>query len=45
MVETRQPDAFYARFPEVVLSDNIRVDSFESPDNNLESVFRYLVQG
>jgi ABC-2 type transport system ATP-binding protein len=44
-LETHAADAFYAQFPDIVLSQNIAVDSFESPDNNLESVFRYLVNG
>lgn len=44
-VETRQPDAFYARLPEIVLECGYEIDSFDSPDNNLESVFRYLVEG
>lgn len=42
-VETRAPDQFYAQFPEVVLEGGFVVHSFESPDNNLEAVFRYLV--
>jgi ABC-2 type transport system ATP-binding protein len=44
-IETRSPDLFYARFPEIVLQKEYVVNSFESPDNNLESVFKYLVSG
>jgi ABC-2 type transport system ATP-binding protein len=44
-IETRQPDQFYAAFPELVLNNGLVVDRFHSPDNNLESVFRYLVDG
>ena len=44
-IETRSPDAFYDQFPRFVLDHNIRVDGFDSPDNNLESVFNYLVNG
>jgi ABC-2 type transport system ATP-binding protein len=44
-LETRQPDQFYAQFPEIVLEERFRVIRFESPDNNLESVFSYLVNG
>lgn len=44
-LETTAADAFYAQFPEIILAHNIVVDSFESPDNNLEAVFRYLVNG
>jgi ABC-2 type transport system ATP-binding protein len=42
-VETDEPDQFYAQFPEVVLEGDFVVHSFDSPDNNLEAVFRYLV--
>jgi ABC-2 type transport system ATP-binding protein len=44
-LETSMADAFYAQFPEIVLQHGIAVSSFESPDNNLEAVFRYLVNG
>lgn len=44
-VETRAPDQFYDRFPDIVLEDGFHVTEFESPDNNLEAVFRYLVDG
>jgi len=44
-LETREPDRFYDLFPQIVLQRGIRVESFESPDNNLEAVFRYLVEG
>ncbi|MGV3722270.1 MAG: ABC transporter ATP-binding protein [Actinomycetota bacterium] len=42
-IETRAPEQFYTQFPELVLEHGIVVHSFESPDNNLEAVFRYLV--
>lgn len=42
-IETRAPDQFYAQFPDLVLAGGFTIHSFESPDNNLESVFRYLV--
>jgi ABC-2 type transport system ATP-binding protein len=44
-VETRSPEHFYAQFPEVMLQGDFTAHSFGSPDNNLESVFRYLVGG
>ena len=44
-VETRLPDLFYSQFPALVLQDGYRITSMESPDNNLEAVFRYLVAG
>lgn len=37
-VETREPETFYSRFPEIVLEKGIEVSAFDSPDNNLESV-------
>ncbi|MCA1595164.1 MAG: ABC transporter ATP-binding protein [Chloroflexi bacterium] len=42
-IETRSPERFYTEFPEIVLEGGFVVPSFESPDNNLESVFKYLV--
>ncbi|HET6386505.1 MAG TPA: ABC transporter ATP-binding protein [Armatimonadota bacterium] len=42
-IETRSPEAFYGHFPDLVAAANCPISSFESPDNNLEAVFRYLV--
>ena len=44
-IETAQPDAFYSQLPEVALAGNYQVTKFESPDNNLESVMKYLLDG
>ncbi len=44
-VETRDPEGFYGLLADVVLQGEFEVDSFDSPDNNLEAVFRYLVEG
>ena len=44
-IETSAPDTFYNEVAELVLSENIEFTAFTSPDNNLESVFRYLVSG
>lgn len=44
-VETAAPDRFYDELRTIILADGYRVTSFESPDNNLEAVFRYLVKG
>lgn len=43
-VETRAPELFYARFADLVLESEWQVTAFESPDNNLEAVFKYLVR-
>ncbi|MDE2126632.1 MAG: ABC transporter ATP-binding protein [Armatimonadetes bacterium] len=42
-VETRSPDLFYVQFPELVLKHGFEISEFDSPDNNLEAVFKYLV--
>ncbi len=43
MVETRRPDAFYARLPALSLEDNTALREVYSEDDNLEAVFKYLV--
>jgi ABC-2 type transport system ATP-binding protein len=43
MVETRSPDSFYGRLPGLVLEDGLMIDSVYSDDDNLEAVFKYLV--
>ncbi|WP_309710158.1 ABC transporter ATP-binding protein [Armatimonas sp.] len=42
-IETHQPDVFYGALPQLVISGGFLIERFHSPDNNLESVFRYLV--
>jgi ABC-2 type transport system ATP-binding protein len=43
MVETRQPDVFYARLPALALEDGLGLREVYSEDDNLEAVFKYLV--
>ncbi|HSV15431.1 MAG TPA: hypothetical protein VLI90_14320, partial [Tepidisphaeraceae bacterium] len=43
MVETRVPDAFYSRLPELSLEDGTAIREVYSDDDNLEAVFKYLV--
>jgi ABC-2 type transport system ATP-binding protein len=43
MVETRVPDAFYSRLPELSLEDGLAIKEIYSEDDNLEAVFKYLV--
>ena len=43
MVETRAPDAFYARLPDLSLTDGLAIREVYSDDDNLEAVFKYLV--
>jgi ABC-2 type transport system ATP-binding protein len=42
-LEVEDPNGFYDALANVVLEHELPVRSFSSPDNNLESVFRYLV--
>ena len=44
-LQTREPSRFYDEIPGMVLDEGIPVTGFSSPDNNLESIFRYLVTG
>jgi ABC-2 type transport system ATP-binding protein len=45
IVETGQPDAFYARVTELAASgDYGRIEEVTSPDDNLQAVFQYLVK-
>jgi ABC-2 type transport system ATP-binding protein len=43
MVETRAPDAFYRRLPELSLQAGTAIREVYSDDDNLEAVFKYLV--
>jgi ABC-2 type transport system ATP-binding protein len=43
MAETRTPDAFYGRLPELSLQEGMALREVYSDDDNLEAVFKYLV--
>jgi ABC-2 type transport system ATP-binding protein len=43
LVETRAPDAFYSRLPTLALADGAAIQEVYSDDDNLEAVFKYLV--
>jgi ABC-2 type transport system ATP-binding protein len=43
VVETHAPDAFYGRLPELVLEDGLAIQEVYSDDDNLDAVFKYLV--
>ena len=43
-IETSSPEIFYSQFPDLMMEHQFEIISFDSPDNNLESVFRYLTQ-
>ena len=45
MVETSKPDRFYARLTELAASGEAgQIDEVQSPDDNLQAVFKYLVK-
>ncbi len=44
LIETIKPDAFFNRLPKLIVSNNIEVESLTSPDDNVEAVFKYLVE-
>ncbi|MBS1717320.1 MAG: ABC transporter ATP-binding protein [Armatimonadetes bacterium] len=43
-LEVREPDIFYRNLNKAILDKNLPVNGFQSPDNNLEAVFSYLVE-
>lgn len=43
-VQTREPDRFYGHLQALGSQTPLGIESLSSPDNNLESVFRYLVE-
>jgi ABC-2 type transport system ATP-binding protein len=43
LVETRSPDTFYGRLPVLSLENGLAIKSVYSDDDNLEAVFKYLV--
>lgn len=43
MVQTRAPDAFYGRLPALALEEGMGISEVYSDDDNLEAVFKYLV--
>ena len=43
LVETRSPDAFYNRLASLALDGDTPIDRVASDDDNLEAVFKYLV--
>ncbi len=44
LVETRKPDAFYGKLPELALGQGLSIREVYSEDDNLEAVFAYLVK-
>jgi ABC-2 type transport system ATP-binding protein len=44
VIETRAPDLLYPAVPEAARRAGVTIVSLTSPDNNLQSVFRYLTE-
>lgn len=44
IVETTRPDELYSRLPAIILENDIKVENLHSPDDNLQAVFKYLVE-
>jgi len=45
VARTRKPQEVYPRIVRLVAEEGFAVSRLESPDDNLEAVFRYLVHG
>jgi len=45
LVKTRKPDVFYAELPKILTENEIPFTELTSPDDNLDAVFKYLVEG
>jgi hypothetical protein len=44
-VETARPDSFYAKLTELAASGEAgQIDEVQSPDDNLQAVFKFLVK-
>lgn len=43
-IQTRDPNGFYQKLNELVLEDRYGIDRFHCPDDDLQSVFRYLME-
>jgi ABC-2 type transport system ATP-binding protein len=44
MVQTHQPDIFYSNIAKIILEEGVEVTQMTSTDDNLDAVFRYLVE-
>ncbi len=44
MVQTHQPDVFYSKIAKIILKEGVNVSQMTSTDDNLDAVFRYLVE-
>jgi len=44
ILKTPRPDIFYSELPKILIKNSLEITHLSSPDDNLESVFRYLVR-
>lgn len=44
MVQTNKPDIFYSEIPKILTEEGVEISSLTSTDDNLDAVFRYLVE-
>ena len=44
VVKTSKPDFFYAELPKIISENEIQYSELTSPDDNLDAVFKYLVE-
>ncbi len=44
MVQTHQPDIFYSQIAKIILEEQVEISQMTSTDDNLDAVFRYLVE-
>jgi hypothetical protein len=43
-LQTRELNQFFAFLPTLTTEENFTITGFSSPDNNLESIFHYLIE-
>ncbi len=43
LVRTGHPPTFFSRFQDIVIEKGLALSSIDSPDDNLDAIFRYLV--
>jgi ABC-2 type transport system ATP-binding protein len=43
LVRTSHPPTFFSRFQDIVIDKGLALSSIDSPDDNLDAIFRYLV--
>ena len=44
MVQTHKPDIFYTEIAIILKEENVEISQLTSTDDNLDAVFRYLVE-